>query len=345
MKKYRPLNISFKIALYVLLIFYLLFFGYYFFISALKSNWVFIVVSGMVLFVAVYVLTRLSVENFIYKKIRVLYKTIHNLKSPKYKVKIEDNWLENAEAEIEKWADDKKNELESLRKSENYRRDFLGNVSHELKTPIFNIQGYVLTLLDGGLEDQSINREYLLRTEKSIDRMIAIVNDLEIISKLESETLKLEKEKFDLSALAHEIVETYEIKAQQKNISTHIHNKLPGLVHVFADKEKIRQVLNNLLENAIKYGKTDGRIKVTFYDMDESVLVEVSDNGIGIPQEDIPRIFERFFRSANGRAIEHAGSGLGLAIVKHIIEAHGQTINVRSSLGVGTTFGFTIQKA
>jgi len=345
MKKYRPLNISFKIALYVLLIFYFLFFGYYFFISGLKSNWIFIIVSGMVLFVAVYVLTRLSVENFIYKKIRVLYKTIHNLKSPKQKIKIEDNWLENAEAEIEKWAADKKNELESLRKSENYRRDFLGNVSHELKTPIFNIQGYVLTLLDGGLEDQSINREYLLRTEKSIDRMIAIVNDLEIISKLESETQKLEKEKFELSALAHEIVETYDIKAQQKNISIHIHNKLPGLVHVFADKEKIRQVLNNLLENAIKYGKTDGRIKVTFYDMDESVLVEVADNGIGIPREDIPRIFERFFRSANGRAIEHAGSGLGLAIVKHIIEAHGQTINVRSSLGVGTTFGFTLQKA
>lgn len=345
MKKYRPLNISFKIALYVLLIFYFLFFGYYFFLSDLKSNWVFIVVSGMVLFVAVYVLTRLSVENFIYKKIRVLYKTIHNLKTPKQKIKIEDNWLENAEAEIEKWAADKKNELESLKKSENYRRDFLGNVSHELKTPIFNIQGYVLTLLDGGLEDQSINREYLLRTEKSIDRMIAIVNDLEIISKLESETEKLEKGKFELSALAHEIVETYEIKAQQKNISIHIHNKLPGLVHVFADKEKIRQVLNNLLENAIKYGKTDGRIKITFYDMDESVLVEVADNGIGIPQEDIPRIFERFFRSANGRAVEHAGSGLGLAIVKHIIEAHGQTINVRSSLGVGTTFGFTIQKA
>lgn len=345
MKKYRPLNISFKIALYVLLIFYLLFFGYYFFIAGLKSNWVFIVVSGMVLFVAVYILTRFSVENFIYKKIRVLYKTIHNLKSPKYKVKIEDNWLENAEAEIEKWADDKKNELESLRKSENYRRDFLGNVSHELKTPIFNIQGYVLTLLDGGLEDQSINREYLLRTEKSIDRMIAIVNDLEIISKLESETLKLEKEKFELSSLAHDVVETYEINAQQKKISIHIHNKLPGLVHVFADKEKIRQVLNNLLENAIKYGKTDGRIKITFYDMDESVLVEVSDNGIGIPQDDIPRIFERFFRSANGRAIEHAGSGLGLAIVKHIMEAHGQTINVRSTIGVGTTFGFTLQKA
>jgi len=345
MKKYRPQNISFKIALYVLLIFYFLFFGYYFFISNLSLNWLFILVTGIVLFIAVYFFTRHYVENFIYRKIRVLYKTIHNLKTPKQKVKIEDNWLENAEAEIEKWADDKKNELESLRKSENYRRDFLGNVSHELKTPIFNIQGYVLTLLDGGLEDQSINREYLLRAEKNIDRMIAIVNDLEVISKLESEILKLEKNKFDLSALTHDVVETYEIKAKQKNISIHIHNKLPGFVHVNADKEKIRQVLNNLVENAIKYGKQDGRTKITFYDMDELVLVEVSDTGIGIPQEDIPRIFERFYRTANGRNMEHSGSGLELAIVKHIIEAHGQTINVRSSIGVGTTFGFTLQKA
>jgi len=345
MKKYHPQDISFKLAFYVLLFFLALIFIYYFFISGLRFDWLYLIIIGMLLFFVTYLVIKKAVENYIYKKIRVLYKTIHNLKTPKQKIKIEDNWLENAEAEIEKWAEDKKNELENLRKSENYRRDFLGNVSHELKTPIFNIQGYVLTLLDGGLEDQSINREYLLRTEKSIDRMIAIVNDLEIISKLESETLKLEKEKFELSAIAHDIVETYEIKAQQKNIAIHIHNKLPGLVQVFADKEKIRQVLNNLLENAIKYGKRDGRIKITFYDMDESILVEVSDTGIGIPQEDIPRIFERFFRSANGRALEHTGSGLGLSIVKHIIEAHGQTINVRSSLGVGTTFGFTLQKA
>ncbi|HNW90107.1 MAG TPA: ATP-binding protein [Bacteroidales bacterium] len=345
MKKYHPQDISFKLAFYVLLFFGVLIFIYYFFITGLQFDWLYLIITGILLFIGTYLVVKNAIENYIYKKIRVLYKTIHNLKTPKQKIKIEDNWLENAEAEIEKWADDKKNELESLRKSENYRRDFLGNVSHELKTPIFNIQGYVLTLLDGGLEDESINREYLLRTEKSIDRMITIVNDLEIISKLESETLRLEKEKFELSSLAHDVVESYEIKAQQKNISSYIHNKLPGPVHVLADKEKIRQVLNNLVENAIKYGRQDGRVKITFYDMDEMVLVEVSDNGIGIPQEDIPRIYERFYRTAHGKNIENKGSGLGLSIVKHIIEAHGQTINVRSSLGVGTTFGFTLQKA
>jgi len=302
-------------------------------------------IAGPIFFGAVYLIVRYSVENYIYKKIRVLYKTLHNLKTPKQKTKIEEHWFENAEAEIEKWVEDKKNELESLRKSENYRRDFLGNVSHELKTPIFNIQGYILTLIDGGLEDKSINREYLLRAEKSIDRMIAIVNDLDIIAKLESETMKMDVEKFDLSQLVHDVFETYEIKGKQKNISFIFHNKLSGIVHVMADKEKISQVLNNLVENAIKYGKQNGRVKITLYDMDELVLVEVSDNGIGILQEDIPRIFERFYRTTQGKNVENRGSGLGLAIVKHIIEAHGQTINVRSNLGAGTTFGFTLQKA
>jgi len=345
MRKYHPRNVSFKIAMFVLFVSAFLFVLYFLFFSESTLVWVYYLVASVVLFISVLLFTRYTVEDFIYKRIRVLYKTLHNLKTPKQKIKIEENWLENAEAELVKWAEDKKTELETLKKSENYRRDFLGNVSHELKTPIFNIQGYVLTLLDGGLEDKSINREYLLRAEKSIDRMIAIVNDLEAISRLESETLNLQKEKFDLFALAHDVLESYEIYAKQKNISINIHNKLSGPVHVLADREKIRQVLNNLLENAIKYNKLDGKAKITFYDMDELILVEVADTGIGIPQEDTPRIFERFYRTAVGRTIEHSGSGLGLAIVKHIIEAHGQTIHVRSSLGVGTTFGFTLQKA
>ncbi len=345
MKKYHPHGISFKISLIILLFVSVIIFIFYFFISGKPYDWVYLLSSIILVFGVVYIIVRQTVENFIYRKIRVLYKTLHNLKSPKQKMKIEEDWLENAEAEIEKWAEDKKNELESLKKSENYRRDFLGNVSHELKTPVFNMQGYVLTLLDGGLEDETINREYLLRAEKNIERMIAIVNDLEVISKLESEILKLEQERFDLTALAHEVVETYEIKTREKNISTPIVNKLTIPVHVYADREKIRQVLNNLFENAIKYGKPQGRIKITFYDMDEMILTEVSDTGIGISQEDIPRIFERFYRTANGKTFDNTGSGLGLSIVKHIIEAHGQTINVRSTIGVGTTFGFTLQKA
>jgi len=345
MKKYAPKNISLEIAFYVMLVFFVLFLVYYLIFQGHHLDWLIHINRRANVFGAVYLIVRHSVENYIYKKIRVLYKTLHNLKTPKQKTKIEEHWFENAEAEIEKWVEDKKNELESLRKSENYRRDFLGNVSHELKTPIFNIQGYILTLIDGGLEDKSINREYLLRAEKSIDRMIAIVNDLDIIAKLESETMKMDVEKFDLSQLVHDVFETYEIKGKQKNISFIFHNKLSGIVHVMADKEKISQVLNNLVENAIKYGKQNGRVKITLYDMDELVLVEVSDNGIGILQEDIPRIFERFYRTTQGKNVENRGSGLGLAIVKHIIEAHGQTINVRSNLGAGTTFGFTLQKA
>ena len=318
--------------------------AYAFLVSSDKVNWWFLAIVGVVLFLAVYLVVWQVIENFIYKKIRILYKTIHNLKAPKQKATIDANWLENAEKEVVKWAEDQKNEVENLKKLETYRRDFLGNVSHELKTPIFNIQGYVLTLLDGGLEDESINKEYLLRAEKSINRMIAIVNDLDILSKLESDIQHLEFEKFDIVSLSKDIVEFYDIKAREKDCSISVNYNNVTPIMVLADKEKIRQVLNNLIENSIKYGKQNGRTKISFYDMDEQMLIEVADNGIGIAQTDVPRIFERFFRTNYGRTIDNSGSGLGLAIVKHIIEAHNQTINVRSSLGVGTTFGFTLKK-
>ncbi len=344
MKKNNPTAISLRIALYVWLFFLIIYLGYWFLLSKDTFNWLFLTVSGLLLFGVVYFVVWQAVENFIYKKIRVLYKTIHNLKTPKQKTTIDSNWLENAEKEVVKWAEDQKNEVESLKKLETYRRDFLGNVSHELKTPIFNIQGYVLTLLDGGLEDESINKEYLMRTEKSINRMIAIVNDLDILSKLESDIQNLEFEKFDIVALSIDIGEIYEIKAREKNITLTINHNHLNPVMVFADKEKIRQVLSNLIENSLKYGKQNGRTKISFYDMDEQILIEVADTGVGIAQQDISRIFERFFRTSYGRTADNSGSGLGLAIVKHIIEAHNQTINVRSSIGVGTTFGFTLKK-
>jgi two-component system phosphate regulon sensor histidine kinase PhoR len=257
---------------------------------------------------------------------------------------MDSNWMEIAENEVMKWAEDQKIALESLKKLETYRREFLGNVSHELKTPIFNIQGYVLTLLDGGLEDESINHEYLQRAEKSIDRMITIVDRLDEISRLETDVLTLNYERFDIMDLCIDLKEYFEIKSAEKKINIYINQNTLVAFHVFADKELIRQVLSNLIENSIKYGNENGRTKISFYDMDEQVLIEVSDNGIGITQDDIPRIFERFFRSANGRAFNNNGSGLGLAMVKHIIEAHNQTINVRSSIGVGTTFGITLKK-
>ena len=312
--------------------------------SKSSFDWVFLAITSTVLFLVAYLVISSAIENFIYKKIRILYKNIHNLKSPRPKIEMDSDWLENAEQEVVKWAEDQKNEMENLKKLENYRREFLGNVSHELKTPIFNIQGYVLTLLDGGLEDESINREYLQRAEKSIDRMINIVDRLDEISRLETDVLTLNYERFDIMELCNDLKDIYGMKAAEKNINIYINQNTLVAFHVFADKELIRQVLSNLIENSIKYGNENGRTKISFYDMDEQVLIEVSDTGIGIVQEDLPRIFERFFRSASGRAVNKSGSGLGLAIVKHIIEAHQQTINVRSNVGVGTTFGFTLKK-
>jgi two-component system phosphate regulon sensor histidine kinase PhoR len=344
MKKNHPQIITLKITVFLWFIYVICYLADIAFISTDGFNWIFLAISSTILFVIVYLVVWQAIENFIYKKIRVLYKNIHNLKSPKQKIVMNSDWLENAEKEVVKWAEDQKNEMESLKKLENYRREFLGNVSHELKTPIFNIQGYVLTLLDGGLEDESINREYLQRAEKSIDRMITIVDRLDEISRLETDVLTLNYERFDIMDLCNDLKEYFAMKAAEKKINIYINQNTIVPYHVFADKELIRQVLSNLIENSIKYGNENGRTKISFYDMDEQVLIEVSDTGIGITPEDIPRIFERFFRATNGRSLNKSGSGLGLAIVKHIIEAHQQTINVRSSLGVGTTFGFTLKK-
>ena len=205
----------------------------------------------------------------------------------------------------------------------------------------------MLTLLDGGLEDPSINKEYLLRAEKSINRMIAIVEDLEAISQLESGELKLSITRFDIIGLTREVIEFLEIKSQNKNAQVELSENYEKPLFVKADKERIRQVLINLVENAIKYNfrQMDALTKISFFDMDENILVEVSDNGVGIAQQDLGRIFERFYRTDKGRSREQGGTGLGLAIVKHVIEAHQQTISVRSWPWIGTTFGFTLKKA
>jgi two-component system, OmpR family, phosphate regulon sensor histidine kinase PhoR len=344
MKKNNPGAISLRISLFLLILYLIFDLAYFIFFSKEPFNWLFLALSSILLFIVVYIVVWQAIENFIYKKIRILYKNIHNLKSPKHKIVANSDWLETAEKEVAEWAEDQKKEMESLKKLETYRREFLGNVSHELKTPIFNIQGYVLTLLDGGLKDESINMEYLQRAEKSIDRMITIINNLDEISRLESDALMPNYERFDIMSLCNDLIEFFEIKAAEKNINIFINQNTLTPFHVFADKELIRQVLSNLIENSIKYGNDNGRTKISLYDMDEQVLIEVSDTGIGISQEDIPRIFERFYRSGHGRTVNNSGSGLGLAIVKHIIEAHHQTINVRSSVGTGTTFGFTLKK-
>lgn len=248
------------------------------------------------------------------------------------------------EHEILAWADERKNEIDRLKKLELYRKEFLGNVSHELKTPIFNIQGYVLTLLDGGLDDPSINKKYLERASQSVDRMIHIIEDLEAISQLETGELIIYPEKFDIVALAKSVVDAEEIRALPKGIILNM-PKDTTPIYVEADKFRIRQVLTNLIVNSIKYGREYGETKIRFYETGNIVSVEVADNGIGIASEHLPRLFERFYRVDKGRSRDQGGTGLGLSIVKHIIEAHQQTIQATSKVDVGTTFTFTLKVA
>jgi two-component system phosphate regulon sensor histidine kinase PhoR len=225
-----------------------------------------------------------------------------------------------------------------------YRREFLGNVSHELKTPLFNLQGFILTLMDGGIHDPNVNVDFLEKSQKNIERMITIVEDLEVISRLETGEATPLLSNFSITVLVREVMEFLEPQASERNIKLMFAAEYNDNMMIRADKEKIRTVLTNLILNSVKYGTTGGRTKVSFYDMDENYLIEISDNGVGIEEKHISRLFERFYRVDKHRSRAQGGSGLGLAIVKHIIEAHDQTINVRSAPGVGSTFSFTLKK-
>jgi two-component system phosphate regulon sensor histidine kinase PhoR len=312
----------------------------------LHFEWWYLLVSLPLIFWGSYWLVQEFLDQFIYKKIKLVYKTIQSLKPSKRKgiIKNQES-LEGVNQAVLEWSARQRTEIEELKKLAVYRREFLGNISHELKTPIFNIQGYILTLLDGGLEDESINRQYLMRTEKSINRLIAIIEDLEEISKLESGELKLNKQRFDLAELTRDVIEFLEMKARKHKAKVFLEKHPEKHVFVEADKKRIRQVLINLIENAVKYGdKEENKVTIRIFDMDDNYLIEIKDNGPGIAEESLPRIFERFYRVDKGRSRDTGGSGLGLAIVKHIIEAHEQTITVRSKIGQGTTFSFTLQK-
>lgn len=289
-----------------------------------------------------------GITQFIDKKFRLIYKTIHNLKVGLKREPIHLDMNEDIfgriREEVIEWDKSNRKEIERLTDQEEFRRNFLGNVSHELKTPIFSIQGYILTLLEGGLEDKSINRNFLLKAEKSINRMIKMVDDLDEIARLESNRMQLNIEEFDLLELINEVIDSLELKAKKKKIKLHLkNNSKPVLIK--ADPAKISQVLTNLLVNSINYGREKGEATISFFDLDENVLVEVADNGRGIAEEHLPRLFERFYRIDKGRSRADGGSGLGLAIVKHILEAHNQTINVRSTLDKGSVFSFTLKRA
>tara|TARA_B100001057_G_scaffold39003_1_gene35116 strand:+ start:14012 stop:15019 length:1008 start_codon:yes stop_codon:yes gene_type:complete len=293
------------------------------------------------LFVPNLLVTYFLLNKFFYDRIKVIYKSIYKFKGTS---KIAEIDIDHVEKEAKEWADAKEEELDQMKKDDNYRREFIGNVSHELKTPIFNIQGYLQTLIDGGLNDENINLKYLKRANKSVDRMINIIDDLEVISRLETEQDELDFQKFNIVELVHEIFDLMEMKASEMNINLKLKNESQG-VTVVADRNKIQQVLMNLVSNSIKYGKDGGDVIIRFFDMHNNMLIEVSDNGIGIAQESLDRLFERFYRVDKNRSREIGGTGLGLAIVKHILEGHNQTINVRSTKGKGSTFSFILPKA
>jgi two-component system phosphate regulon sensor histidine kinase PhoR len=257
-----------------------------------------------------------------------------------------DDVLGKTEKEVLAWANNSREEIEKLRLQEEFRREFLGNLSHELKTPIFSIQGYILTLLEGGLEDENINRAFLERASKGVDRVTGIIEDLDLITRIESERLKLNSAPVNILSLAREIVESLEIKAQKRNVKLSLDWKRIGSqeINVLCDRDKIGQVLSNIINNSINYGVENGHTEVRFFDLEDNILIEVSDDGVGIREEHLPRLFERFYRVDKSRARNEGGTGLGLAIVKHLVEAHGQTIDVRSTEGQGSTFSFTLKK-
>jgi len=313
------------------------------------SNIVVFVLFSLFFFLASYFSILYVIKKYVIDRIRPIHNTIRDL--PLSGKKMEErsldsnNLLQNVKFEVEEWAKDQLKEIERLKELEKYRKDFVGNVSHELKTPIFNIQGYVLTLLEGGLDDPKINKLYLKRTEKSIDRMVSIVEDLESITKLESGELKLNIIRLDIVKTVEDVIEMHQLLAAEKKISVEIIDKPDKPIYIKADKKRIVEVLTNLTVNAIKYGKKKGNVKISFHEMVDNIIVEISDDGIGIEKEKLPRIFERFYRVDKSRSREEGGTGLGLSIVKHIIEAHNQSINVRSVIDNGTTFNFTLEKA
>lgn len=347
MKTSNPHFLALLTAFVFPIVFIICFFGLHFFIT----NWpdfIKFLISLVIGFVASYIVLRYTFVNFLYQKIKLIYKNINTLKAASgadwKTIKYKSDLIDQANHDVTQWANEKSEEIEKLKELAAFRREFIGNVSHELKTPIFNIQGYISTLLDGALEDPKINRDYLIRTDKSVDRMISIIEDLEAIARLESGMIILNFDKFDIVNLTHEIIESLEQKAKKTDIKISISDNSLKSAMVFADRERISQVISNLIDNSIKYNKEHGSTKISFFDMDEKILIEVSDTGYGIEQKDIPRVFERFYRIDKSRSREMGGSGLGLSIVKHIIEAHKQTINIRSKIGVGSTFMFTLDK-
>lgn len=320
-----------------------------FLVYFVEKSWLWAIGSFVIFLGGSFFLISIVLERFIYRKIKLIYKFIYQTKATKkeemyYKYILPQKSIDEVREDVEEWAKKRNEEIDLLKKNEQFRKEFLQNLSHEFKTPVFAIQGYIESLLNGGMNNPEINKRFLENTSKNVERLSNLISDLDEISKLERGELILIKSNFVIQDIIKEVFESLSLKGEEKNIRFSIKKGCESPLTVFADEEKIKQVLINLIDNSIKYGKKGGNIVASIYKVDERhILVEISDEGTGITEKHLPRLFERFYRTEEGRSRDITGSGLGLAICKHIIEAHGQTIHVRSTEGVGTTVGFTLE--
>ncbi|MQP25229.1 sensor histidine kinase [Flavobacterium sp. LMO8] len=339
----KSYKFALKSSLYVTLFFLATIFLYNYLVQSL--NLLIVFAFSLIFYAATFFLIQFRVEHFIYKRVKKIYDDVSLLETTSYVNQPVTTDMATLTKEVKKFARDKKLEIETLKIREEYRKEFLGNVSHELKTPLFTIQGYLLTLLDGAMEDKNIRKKYLERAEKGVERLIYIVKDLDMITKLEVGEINLDVTKFDIVEVIQNVFDLFEMKAANKNITLTFDTKYDKPIWVMADQEKIQQVVTNLVVNSIKYGKKGGTTEVGIEDLTKNkIIVRITDNGEGIEKQNIPRLFERFYRVDKSGARSEGGSGLGLAIVKHIIEGHEEKIYVESQIGVGSEFSFTLEK-
>ncbi len=339
----KTYKFAIKSALYVSLfsIGFLVLTTYFFY----EINWLFITVFGLSIYLFSFFVIQYRVERFIYRRVKKIYDDVSLLDSTTFRSQPITTDMATLTKEVKKFATDKKLEIETLKVREEYRREFLGNVSHELKTPLFTVQGYISTLLDGAMSDKTLRKKYLERAEKGVERLIYIVKDLDMITKLETGDLNLDYSIFDVVELVKNVFELLEMRASKKHITLTFDTKYANPIYVRADQEKIQQVVTNLVMNSIKYGREGGTTEVSIENLVKNkIIVRITDNGEGIQKQHIPRLFERFFRVDKSGARSEGGSGLGLAIVKHIIEGHNEKIYVESQFGVGSEFSFTLEK-
>jgi two-component system phosphate regulon sensor histidine kinase PhoR len=317
-------------------------------IALLQRDWKDGVIAFGLIFTGSYFLLSSIIQRFIYRKIKLIYKFINQTKASKkeemyYKYILPKKGIDEVREDVEAWANQRSREIESLKQNETFRKEFLQNLSHEFKTPVFAIQGYIDTLLQGAMENPEVNKRFLEKAAKNTVRLVNLINDLDEISKLERGEINLRPENFVIQDIVREVFEALSWKAEKRAVSFSFKKGCEKPLTVNADKEKVRQVINNLVANSIKYGKHGGNVIASMYNTDDkNILIEISDDGMGIPEKFLDRIFERFYRTNEGRSRDVTGSGLGLAICKHIIEAHGHSIHVRSKENVGTTIGFTL---